>query len=333
MKTGLCINASILLLLIMPAPEVFADASDSASQKIIGISKNLGTIAIKNEVVTVGPILGTIMIKDIKKNTIIKKFEYEVDPAASQEYSIPKEAKEYLDKNDMTMKYFNENFQEVQKKGKVFVRLSGTEWIELENALFGDIFYIVCYDKDNERVLYKKDQNLRTECKDINGSRDLTQAAKTAGIENSIRSLYQNKKNPYLLLACVYHRHNFPMGVTSYEDYIALDIHQDIKDPLWLNLCGYRFYKEKKYERALRKFKEAIKENPDYFVAIYNAACTCSLLHDESSAIKYLEQLNQKWKKEKNKEALDFLKNVKKDRDFDPVRHNKDLQKIISDVQ
>lgn len=74
----------------------------------------------------------------------------------------------------------------------------------------------------------------------------------------------------------------------------ALNILEQIDNPIsrsmFSNLLGVIHYKRKEYKKALRKYVEAIKANPQNDIAYYNLACVNSIQHNVEEALKNLRK-------------------------------------------
>jgi tetratricopeptide (TPR) repeat protein len=79
-----------------------------------------------------------------------------------------------------------------------------------------------------------------------------------------------------------------------------------------------------RYKDALKAFEKAIEIKGDFHEGCYNLACVYSLKKEKGKALKYLRK------------AIEYgyndLSHIKKDKDFDFIRDEKEFQKIISDL-
>lgn len=78
------------------------------------------------------------------------------------------------------------------------------------------------------------------------------------------------------------------------------------------NICGYRLYRQKEYERAEEQFVQAFYMDPTNAQAVYNLACVCALTDRPFDAIDYLNRaiaLDEKyWEKAKGDPDFDSLR-------------------------
>lgn len=80
-----------------------------------------------------------------------------------------------------------------------------------------------------------------------------------------------------------------------------------------LNICGYRLYRLKAYERAEEQFVRAYYMNPDDAQPLYNLACVCALTGRAWNALDYLKEAI----------AMDprYKERARTDPDFDALRN------------
>lgn len=79
---------------------------------------------------------------------------------------------------------------------------------------------------------------------------------------------------------------------------------------------AYKAYKKRDYRGALALLDQALKRDPAYVQALYDAACCYALLGDRDNAIEYLLRLADIG----DKEAMERLRKARKDKDFDGIR-------------
>ena len=95
------------------------------------------------------------------------------------------------------------------------------------------------------------------------------------------------------------------------------------------NKYGFRAYKMKKYERAVKFFRCAIETDANHILANYNLACTLSILYGKNKSIDTKEifaLIRKTLNLDKNR-----IRKTKSDPDFKSIRHLDEFKKIISE--
>jgi len=88
----------------------------------------------------------------------------------------------------------------------------------------------------------------------------------------------------------------------------------------WLNK-GVALYDLDQLDEALEAFNKAIEIKPDYTFAWYNLACLYSLKKEKYKALKYLRKAIENGYKN--------LSHIRKDKDLDFIRNEKEFKEII----
>tara|TARA_Y100000590_G_scaffold86921_2_gene97316 strand:- start:5524 stop:5925 length:402 start_codon:yes stop_codon:yes gene_type:complete len=97
-----------------------------------------------------------------------------------------------------------------------------------------------------------------------------------------------------------------------------------------LNKQGMRYYRRKKYQLALEKFKEAHEEDLKWTKPPYNAACQYALLGDVENAIIWLN----KWVDNRPDQNFKAMYNyVQNDTDLDGIRGKKKFIKWLKTIK
>jgi tetratricopeptide (TPR) repeat protein len=94
------------------------------------------------------------------------------------------------------------------------------------------------------------------------------------------------------------------------------------------NGIGLAYYKKKNFSLASKFFVYAVELNGNYARGIFNAACMFSLQKNVNMTLKYLNRL----KSLKTKNAKKYMRLIKKERDFNPVRSHPDFMKFVKNI-
>ena len=94
---------------------------------------------------------------------------------------------------------------------------------------------------------------------------------------------------------------------------------------------GFKAYRRRRYEAALRDFERAINLYPGYVQALYDAACTSALLGRRDDAIEYLRKLVDVG--ERDRDALRRVHKARTDEDFVRLREDQEFQTVTGYVR
>lgn len=109
------------------------------------------------------------------------------------------------------------------------------------------------------------------------------------------------------------------------EKYIPREVSKKEKNAAkQYRLKGYKFYRNRDYDNAIVNFEKAIEIYPGYVQAIYDSACTYSLMGQEDMAIEYLQRLIDIG----TRDALDKVYSSRVDKDFYSLRENPKFKRV-----
>ncbi len=95
------------------------------------------------------------------------------------------------------------------------------------------------------------------------------------------------------------------------------------------NKKGLKAYRRRKYRKAVSYFEKAMKADPNYLEAIYNAACNYALLRDSRAAVELLRDLKSRC----GREPRVFLRKAHRDRDFRYIRKDPEWREVTGYVE
>jgi len=81
---------------------------------------------------------------------------------------------------------------------------------------------------------------------------------------------------------------------------------------------GLKHHKRKKYGKALDLYERAMRADPNYLKAHYNAACAYARMRDAKSAVELLVDIRDR----QTRDARRLLIEARRDRDFSPIKRN-----------
>ncbi len=87
---------------------------------------------------------------------------------------------------------------------------------------------------------------------------------------------------------------------------------------------GLRLHKKKKMRKALALYEKAIKSDPNYLKAHYNAACASARLGDVSGAVELLKDIRSR----KDRTSRRLLLDARRDKDFKKIRGRPEFKKV-----
>ena len=241
---------------------------------------------------------------------------------------ILSEAKEHLRKINLDGSNFKEKYTEVKNENGQLFLPDGLILLN-DTLMYQDILFITLYDKNKNdyRLIWKEDFGLRNEPYACPNPEKIKEDMEFLNMKSYIRKALISKKSEQIILLV---RNFYELGGSNqYEKVREASISSNIKDADWLNLYGYRFYKEKNYSKAKEFLAESLMVKPDHITALYNLACVYSLLDEKENSISCLKKLRE-FQLKGNKIATSCMKKAATDSDFDNVKNEKSFGKTLS---
>ncbi|MBN1498892.1 MAG: tetratricopeptide repeat protein [Spirochaetes bacterium] len=330
----------MILIVFITTLAAFATDTSSYGNSIMAISSDMTYIVyLSSSSNSAGAGEAYYYVYDMKNNVKIQEFfidagsENEDPKIARKAQEGEKSAELFFRKYDISNENFEKYFKQIKIDDNNNARIPGLGFVFSYEQLYGDKFYYTLYNENQDEYLFLFSIDHQQRNMDLSYKEYTTFKDKMEGqVKNNINNFLFHPADPSLIMFNYNYTLYHPMGGDDFYNSMYFFIN-DLKsdgDYVWLNMIGYKYYKQKKYDKAITKFKESISKKPDHFMAIYNTACTYSLLNNEELSLEYLNILYKYWIDEKNKESMGYLKKITKDKDFNNIRKNEKFIELVN---